>query len=151
MYKHILIPTDGSEPSQQAVKHGLSLAKALDAKVTAMTATLSYDASTLWEAAISKTPESYERRVKERAAKIISQVSAAAEIAGMEVDTAVVRTDHPWQAIVDMAAARNCDLIVMASHGWKGVAAVFLGSETQKVLAHSKVPVLVHRMESSWL
>ncbi len=151
MYKHILIATDGSEASQQSLKHGLTLAKALNSKVTAMTATLSYDASPLWEAAISKTPEGYDKRVKARAEKIISQVSDAAAIAGIEVESAIVKTDRPWQAIVEMAVTKNCDLIVMAAHGWKGFAAVLLGSETQKVLAHSKVPVLVDRVNASWL
>lgn len=145
MYSHILIATDGSEPAKEAVKHGLLLAKSVNAKVTVMTATLCYDASPLWEAAISKTPEGYERRVLARASKIISQVTETAAALGVEVETAVIEAKYPWRAIVDTVEMRNCDLIIMASHGWHGFAAVILGSETQKVLAHSKVPVLVHR------
>lgn len=146
MYRHILIPTDGSELSQSAVQHGLELAKALGAKVTAVTVESSFDVYGLpssrdYQMAGAFTE--YIERAKAHAGKILSTVAQAARAAGVECETAQLLQDHPHQAIIQAAEQRGCDLIVMASHGRSGIAAVVLGSVTNKVLTHTKIPVLV--------
>ncbi len=146
MYRHILISTDGSELSQRAVQHGLELAKALGAKVTAVTVESSFDVYGLpssrdYQMAGAFTE--YTERAKAHAGKILSTVAQAARAAGVECETAQLLQDHPHQAIIQAAEQRGCDLIVMASHGRSGIAAVVLGSVTNKVLTHTKIPVLV--------
>ena len=91
------------------------------------------------------TPAEYEKHSKTHAQKILSTVSAAAASAGVSCETLHVEHEHPYQGIIDTAASKGCDLVLMASHGRRGVAAVVLGSETVKVLTHSKIPVLVYR------
>ncbi len=144
MYKHILIPTDGSDLSKDAVSYGISLAKAVNADVTAITVTVPFHTYTLDSAMIEDTPESYKKRMTAFAAKCLDQVKDAAK-AGVKCETVHVELEHPYQAIIDTAKARGCDLIVMASHGRRGIAAIVLGSETVKVLTHSTTPVLVYR------
>jgi nucleotide-binding universal stress UspA family protein len=144
MYKHILIPTDGSDLSKEAVSYGISLAKAVNADVTAITVTVPFHIYTLDTAMIEDTPESYKKRMTAFAAKCLDEVKDAAK-AGVKCETVHVELEHPYQAIIDTAKARGCDLIVMASHGRRGIAAIVLGSETVKVLTHSTVPVLVYR------
>ncbi len=144
MYKHILIPTDGSDLSKEAVTYGISLAKAVNADVTAITVTVPFHTYTLDSAMIEDTPESYKKRMTAFAAKCLDQVKDAAR-ASVKCETIHVEHEHPYQAIIDTAKARGCDLIVMASHGRRGIAAIVLGSETVKVLTHSTVPVLVYR------
>jgi nucleotide-binding universal stress UspA family protein len=144
MYKHILIPTDGSDLSKEAVSYGISLAKAVNAAVTAITVTMPFHTYTLNSAMLEDTPDSYKKRMTAFAAKCLDQVKDAAK-AGVKCETIHVEHEHPYQAIIDAAKARSCDLIVMASHGRRGIAAIVLGSETVKVLTHSTIPVLVYR------
>ena len=144
MDKHILIPTDGSDLSKEAVTYGISLAKAVNADVTAITVTVPFHTYTLDSAMIEDTPESYKKRMTAFAAKCLDQVKDAAR-ASVKCETIHVEHEHPYQAIIDTAKARGCDLIVMASHGRHGIAAIVLGSETVKVLTHSTIPVLVYR------
>lgn len=145
MYKNILIPTDGSELAGKAVQHGLSLAKAIGAKVTALTVLKPYRAFTLVMGVAVDTSAAYQKRVQEAAAKVVEDVADQAKALGVACETVQAEHEHPYQAIIDIAKAKGCDLIVMASHGRSGITALVLGSETLKVLTHSKLPVLVHR------
>ena len=145
MYKHILVPTDGSKLSDKAIKHAAGLANAVGAKVTL----LHVAPEQIWPvfaegAAITMryTKKEFQDETRRQAERTLD---AAARRAGMAVETRHVLNDLPYDAIVTAAAKFKCDLIVMASHGRKGVAGFLLGSETQKVLSHSKIPVLVVR------
>jgi nucleotide-binding universal stress UspA family protein len=136
MFKHILIPTDGSELSQAAVKKGMLFAKQLGAKVTGLNVMPASHAST------------DEERIGREALESESYLTAIANMAmqeKIECDTLMERSDSPYDAIIWVADKRGCDLIMMASHGRRGFKALLLGSETQKVLTHSKIPVLVYR------
>jgi nucleotide-binding universal stress UspA family protein len=141
MYKHILIPTDGSDLSQMAIEHGIALAKAVGARVTALTVTEPFYAYAFEPSVV----EQYKKHVAALATKHLDMAKNAAS--GSNVPCELVRLEHeyPYRAIIDAAEAQGCDVIVMASHGRKGISAVVLGSETVKVLTHSPVPVVVVR------
>jgi nucleotide-binding universal stress UspA family protein len=144
MYRNILIPTDGSELAEKAVVHGLSLAKAIGARVTAVTVTEPFPSF----AAPNSTEYAqtdYQNATDTAAQKALAVVSAAAEKAGVACETLHTEHRQVFRAILDAATAKGCDLIAMASHGRHGVAALVLGSETLKVLTHSTIPVLVCR------
>ncbi len=145
MYKNILIPTDGSELAGKAVRDGIALAKALGAKTTVLTVTQPFHVFTLETATVVDTAPEYEKHTQAKAAKILGEASSAAKAAGVACDMLRVEHEHPYQAIIDAARSNGCDLITMASHGRRGVAAMVLGSVTVQVLTHSKIPVLVHR------
>jgi nucleotide-binding universal stress UspA family protein len=145
MYSHILIPTDGSELAEKAVQHGLELAEAIKANVVILTVTEPFQVFTAEVAAIGDTPEDYKVRVAQQAANILAAAAAKAKARGVAVETLQVEHFSASDAIVETAASKGSDLIVMASHGRKGISAILLGSETAKVLTHCKVPVLVHR------
>jgi nucleotide-binding universal stress UspA family protein len=144
MYQHILIATDGSELAGRAVSAGLELAQALRAKVTAVTATEPWSSMVAGEAALSFPIEDYEKAAAENAARILSAVSETAGQAGVACETLHVN-DFPADGIVETAKAKGCDLIVMASHGRRGLSKLILGSQASRVLALSPVPVLVCR------
>jgi nucleotide-binding universal stress UspA family protein len=146
MYRHILIPTDGSELSRRAVQHGLSLAKAVGAKVTALTVEGSFDVYTVPASKVYEMSGAFAQhaeRAKAHAERILNGVAEAARLAGVVCETVQIEEDHPYEPIIDAAQQRGCDLIVMASHGRSGIAAIVLGSTTTKVLTHTKIPVLV--------
>jgi nucleotide-binding universal stress UspA family protein len=145
MYKHILIPTDGSELSRKAIEHGIALAKSINAKVTTLTVTTPFHVFALEPGMVTDTPEQYEKHAANLAAKALNIAKEAAKTAGISCDTMRVEHEHPYRAIIDAAAQKVCDLIVMASHGRRGISAIVLGSETVKVLTHSTVPVVVVR------
>jgi nucleotide-binding universal stress UspA family protein len=145
MYRHILVPTDGSQLSQNAIAHGLALAKSINAKVTILTVSTPFHTFAVEPEMVTDTPEQYAKHSAIRTAKYLNSAKEAAAAAGVNCDTVHVEHDHPYQAIIDTAAREPCDLIVMASHGRRGVSAIILGSETVKVLTHSAVPVLVVR------
>ena len=144
MYKHILIATDGSELAGKAVSTGLALAKQLKSKVTAVTATEPWTAMLTGEAGFAFPVEEYEKGAAESAARILSEVTTAAKAQDVACETVRVN-DFAAEGIIETAKARGCDLIVMASHGRRGISALLLGSETSKVLTHSTIPVLVYR------
>lgn len=150
MYKHILISTDGSEVARKGVDHGLSLAKSLGARVTVIVVTERFPIfaqagiTGAWAPGPAEMAQ-YEAGQKEMAQRVLAAVEAAAEKLGVSVDTVHVPEAHPAEAIVDMAKARDCSLIVMASHGRRGIRRLVLGSQTSEVLANSPVPVLVVR------
>ena len=148
MYRHILIPTDGSQLAHKAVVHGLSLAKAVGAKVTALTVEPSfnvYDVPASRANLMSAAFDEYAKHAREHAESILNRIADDANTAGVQCETVQMIQDHPYQAIVDTAKEKGCDLIVMASHGRSGIAAIMLGSVTTKVLAHTTIPVLVCR------
>lgn len=145
MFKHIFIPTDGSDLSRKAVLYGVQLAKLTGGKVTAFTVRVPYMVTSLDAVAATGTQEQFEAEIKQFAERALLQAQMAAETAGVPLETLQEVSDQPFRAIVDAARANLCDLIVMASHGRRGVSALLLGSETQKVLTHSKIPVLVYR------
>lgn len=145
MYKHILIPTDGSERSSLAVQHGIELARAVSARVTVVIATPTFLAFGGDPFMPTGMPAEYRQQMASEAQGYLSAAAGAAKSAGVPCETVHVEQDAPYRAIIDTAAQRGCDLIVMASHGRRGVGALVLGSETNKVLTHSKIPVLVYR------
>jgi nucleotide-binding universal stress UspA family protein len=146
MYRHILLPTDGSALSEAAIQYGVAVAKSVGAKVTGITVIMPFHVFAIDSDLL--TLESYEPRAKKLARQYLMQVRNAAAQAGVKCETIEVEDEHPYRAIIDTAKNRGCDLIVMASHGRRGVSAVVLGSETVKVLTHSSIPVLVYRAES---
>jgi nucleotide-binding universal stress UspA family protein len=145
MYKHILIPTDGSELAGKAIQHGMTLARALGAKVTVLNVTPPYQIFTVETKMVEFTPAEYKKMMDEQATKVLGRVVEAAKSAGVTCSALHLEHEHPYQAIIDAAKSEGCDLIVMASHGRRGISAIVLGSETVKVLTHSTVPVLVYR------
>lgn len=145
MYKHILIATDGSPLSEDAVRHGLGLARALNSKVTVLTVMPPFHVVALEPAMVTATREQYDTDLAAVAGQRLGFPQEEARRAGVACQTVHIIAEHPWAAIVETAAARGCDLIVMASHGRKGVSALVLGSETTKVLTHTKIPTLVCR------
>jgi nucleotide-binding universal stress UspA family protein len=145
MYRHILIPTDGSELSQKAVEHGMALAKSINARVTVVTVVTPFRTFAAEPAMIADTREQHEKRMARLAANCLNAAKDAAAAADVSCDTMYVEHDHPYAAVIDTAAGKSCDLIVMASHGRRGMSAIVLGSETVKVLTHSAIPVLVFR------
>jgi nucleotide-binding universal stress UspA family protein len=136
MYQHILIPTDGSKLAHKAVVHGLSLAKAVGARITALTVQPSFTSDRFAE---------YAKQSSAEAASVLNEIADAAKAAGVQCETMQVTHNQPHEAIVAVAKDKACDVIVMASHGRSGIVSILLGSVTAKVLAHATVPVVVYR------
>ena len=145
MYKHILIATDGSDLAGKALVQGLSLAKALAAQVTIVTVTEPWATKVMGEAAIAFPFNEYEKAMAANAAEILSKASAMATQAGVACSTLHVTERHPADGILETANTRACDLIVMASHGRRGLSQLLLGSQARNVVAHSSIPVLICR------
>jgi nucleotide-binding universal stress UspA family protein len=146
MYRNILIATDGSELAQKAVSHGLSLAKSVGAKVTAIIVETPFNVFDVPESGLDQMSEFYTRHaqlIQEHAKKVLGRVATEAQKAGVPCEVVQVENAQPHQAIIITAEDKKCDLIVMASHGRSGVSGVLLGSVTNKVLTHTKLPVLV--------
>lgn len=145
MYDRILIPTDGSELADKAVDQGLALAEAVGSKVTVVRVT-NVPAPMVYEGVVVALPtEEIRAEIAARVADHFKLLESKASALGVAVETVHVENDSPWEAIIDTAKAKSADLIVMASHGRRGLSAVLLGSETQKVLTHTTIPVLVCR------
>ncbi|TXL71607.1 universal stress protein [Vineibacter terrae] len=145
MYRHILVPIDGSPLSASAVGKAAALAKALGARMTVMTVTEPFHVLAVDPVIVTATPAEYERLTAEHAGRYLSAAEAEVAAAGVRCATLHVKDEHTYQAIIDTAAKEGCDLIAMSSHGRHGLAALLVGSETIKVLTHSKIPVLVYR------
>jgi nucleotide-binding universal stress UspA family protein len=128
MFKHILLPTDGSGLSEAAIQKGIQLAKSI-----------------IQTEMLEDTKKQYESESKVHAEQFLGVIKKAAEKAGVRCDTDYVTSNHPYEMIIQAAEKKGCDLIMMASHGRRGVQGLLIGSETQKVLTHSKIPVLVFR------
>jgi nucleotide-binding universal stress UspA family protein len=145
MYKNILIATDGSSLSARAVEHGTNLAKAVGATVLLLTVAERFHVFALEADQLGETPASFREHMQKHAERTLSEASEIARRIGVDAATLHMEDAAPYQAIIRTAEGQRCDLIVMASHGRGGVSALFLGSETMKVLSHSKIPVLVVR------
>jgi nucleotide-binding universal stress UspA family protein len=145
MYSHILIPTDGSSLSTAALEKGLSFARDARAKATILTITEPLHLFPGRGDQLEHMCADYARNSKEHAVRCLAEAEAKAKALHVPCEFIQLESTHPYQAIIDTAAERGCDLIAMASHGRRGVAAVLLGSETVKVLTHSAIPVLVYR------
>ena len=144
MYRHILIPTDGSELAEHAVTNGLSLAKSVGAKVSVIIVEAPFMFN-VPESRVQMQDEfaKHAEQIKKHATSVLNRAAEAAKLAGVSCDTIQVEHDQPYQAIIAVAKDKGCDLIVMASHGRSGLSAVLLGSVTSNVLMHTKTPVLV--------
>jgi nucleotide-binding universal stress UspA family protein len=145
MYKHLLIAIDGSELSDKALKQGLELAKALSATTTLLHVTAPWTSVAVGEIAIMFPPQEYEANMKAAAEKLLAKAKAEADATGVPSTTAYKSDPQPYKAIIAEAESIGADLIVMGSHGRRGIAGLLLGSETTKTLTHSKIPVLVYR------
>lgn len=145
MFKHILIPTDGSPLSEAAMRKGIEFAKTINAKITGFCVVpeLPYVGC---EADIgTEFKKQADVAVQAEVDKILLAIEEAAQKASVECVTEKVKSVQPYEAIINAARRKECDLIIMASHGRRGMQGLLLGSETQKVLTHSKIPVLVYR------
>lgn len=145
MFKHILLPTDGSASSDRAIQAGVRLARDMGATVTGIHVVPPFHIFTYRPDMLEDTEDRYEKDSEAKARKILLTIEQQAAQCNVPCETVVVRSDDVYQAIIQMAADRQCDLIAMASHGRRGVRGLLLGSDTQKVLTHSQIPVLVYR------
>jgi len=148
MFRHVLVPTDGSDLSAKAVAQAIELAKSVNASVTALHAYPEYHPMILYEYVgpiDAMNRQDYLRAAKSTAERYLADVTKAAEAVGVQANGVALVSDQPHEAIIKAAKKGKCDLIVMASHGRRGVAGLLLGSVTQKVLTHSTIPVLVVR------
>lgn len=148
MYKHIMLPVDGSELSLKAVNECFAFAKSISASVTLIYVQPHYNlyvAAGFMSDLVKEIEKNREEEYEGTAQSMLAELETRATAGGVQCDGVVVAGDSPYEAIIENAAKRNCDLIVMASHGRRGLDAVLLGSETVKVLTHTKIPVLVVR------
>jgi nucleotide-binding universal stress UspA family protein len=145
MYKHILIATDGSELAGKAVNAGLQLAKVLNANVTAVTVTEPWTAYITGEGPIAFPIDEYEKSAAENATRTLAAVGDLAKKFAVDCKSTHVKNQYPADGILDAAKSHGCDLIVMASHGRRGLGRLLLGSAAVSVLTHSTVPVLICR------
>jgi nucleotide-binding universal stress UspA family protein len=147
MFKHILIPTDGSKLSAEAAAAGVKLARALGARVTALFAAPPAT-PVIYRAALPAgyaTTGAHKAMIEKTARAYLGAIEKAARAAGVRCDSVVVTSDFPADSILETAAKRGCDLVFLASHARRGLSGMLLGSQTQKVLAKGKLPVLVYR------
>ena len=145
MFQHILVATDGSPLSAKAINNAMSLAKSLEARVTVLAVIEPYHAFSKDPAQLADTEAGYKKRSEAEAARILSEADQVAQKTGVAYATLHLEHEQVYQAIIETAGKRGWDLIAMASHGRRGVAALVLGSVTTKVLTHSSLPVLVYR------
>ena len=145
MYKHLLIATDGSELASKAIALGLGLAKSLGARVTILMVSEPWTAVVSGEAAIAFPIKDYERAVTANANEVLAAAASAAKSQAVSCDTVHAKDQFPAEGIIDTATKQGCDLIVMASHGRRGLKRLFLGSQTNSVVTQSTIPVLVCR------
>lgn len=147
MFKHILVPTDGSQLSTDTAKRAITFAREAGARVSFFFAKPDYPVAFYGEGALidPTTPEKFAEMADNQAAEILAVCEKLAVAAGVECSSISTTCDVPYEGIINAAASAGCDLIFMASHGRRGISGLLLGSETQKVLTHSQVPVLVYR------
>jgi nucleotide-binding universal stress UspA family protein len=146
MYKNILVPTDGSPQSRKAAAAAVALAKSIGAKVTGIFAAPPAT-PIVYRNSLPvgfTTPADHKRMIEESAARYLGVVEQACKKAGVAFEAVTITSDYPADTILATAKKKKCDLIVMATHGRHGIRGVLLGSETQRVVTHSKIPVLVY-------
>ncbi len=149
LFSHLLVPTDGTELSGAAAQRGIAIAAAMKARITFFHAKPEGRQSFFGGEGggyVDQMPkEEFERQARAAAEDYLNALQAQATAAGVVSDQAIAESGAPYEGIIEAATSRGCDLIVMASHGRRGIKSLILGSETQKVLTHSKIPVLVYR------
>lgn len=147
MFKHILIPTDGSRLAAKAIKAGVAMAKEMGAKVTGYCAQEPVPTHLYGEGYVADKQmiDEFERRAREHAETSVAEIAAAAKARGVPFTALITKSSIPSRGIIEAAQRRKCDVIFMASHGHRGLAGLLLGSVTQEVLTHSEIPVLVFR------
>jgi nucleotide-binding universal stress UspA family protein len=145
MYKHILIATDGSEIASKAMAQGIELAKEISATLSAVTVTEPYETVVVVDTIAIIFPADYNKQCEARANKILSVATSAAEAAGIGCDVLHVQNRWPYEGVIEAAEKVGADLIVVGSHGRRGIEGLLLGSQTTKLLTHTKVPALVVR------
>ncbi len=143
MYKHILIATDGSELAAKAVQQGLEIAKAVGARATVITVTEPWTAVAPGEIGMAFPIEDYEKSASEHATTILDAAKGQGKAIGLSCDVLHVKDRYPADGIIEAAKSQGADLIVMASHGRRGVARVLIGSQANRVVIHSTIPVLI--------
>ena len=144
MFQRILVPTDGSDITKKAIETTIRLAKSLNATVYTISVKEPFPYSAISEMQPTPPQEFFDAQERIASARV-QAVREACQVAGMGCEAHTIEALHPWEAIIEHAQRMGCDLVVMASHGRRGVSALLLGSETQKVLTHSKIPVLIVR------
>jgi nucleotide-binding universal stress UspA family protein len=147
MFKHILVPSDGSELAERVVDKAIEFAREVGAKVTGFYAQPEYSVP-YYEGGMpfdAMTPESFAEFTTSQAKTILGTFTEKARAAGVTHEVHTLVNDSPYQAIIEAATEKGCDLIFMASHGRRGIAGLLMGSETHKVLTHTTIPVLVYR------
>jgi nucleotide-binding universal stress UspA family protein len=144
-FHHLLMPTDGSDRSARAIDQGMQFAQQVGARVTGLHVMGEFEAFTGTAELLRMTQEEYEAWAKRQSTQILEVILRAAGRFGVACEVSSVFGDRPWEAIIDAARREGCDLIIMASHGRHGLERVLLGSETEKVMAHVKIPVMVIR------
>lgn len=147
MFKNILVPTDGSKLSQKAIDHALALVQETGAKLTIMTVVPPYPAMYAGDGYVMEpmSTDAWDKATKKNAEKLLVTAEKRAKAKGIAAKFLAIRDDPPYAGIIATAKKQKCDLILMASHGRRGLSGLLLGSETTKVLTHSKIPVLVYR------
>ena len=147
MFKHILIPTDGSATAAKAVERGIELARQLGARVTGYHAFGPTQSRVYGDGYMigPRDAAHHAEHAREAGEKFVAQIGDAARAAGVPFEHMVAEADTAYLGIIDAATRQNCDAIFMASHGRSSIAELVLGSVTHQVLAHSKIPVLVYR------
>ena len=148
MFRKILVPTDGSRLASKGVKAGVRLAAGLGARVIGVYVIPPYTPPLYGEAAMyiaGTDPQDYKKMSERQARKVLAAVEIEAQAAGVPCETQFVMSAQPWEGILKVARAKKCDAVAMASHGRGGLGGLLLGSETSRVLAHSKIPVVVYR------
>ncbi|GLU31656.1 universal stress protein [Trinickia caryophylli] len=144
MFKHILVPTDGSELSKKAIDGAIDLARSVGARVTAYACLPQYPYSPFSEVVV-EAPEDFQARSEREARSHLDEVEQAARLAGVDCSSRTSVHPSPYLGIIEAAEEGGCDVILMASHGRRGLGSLLLGSETQRVLTHTKIPVIVYR------
>ena len=145
MLSRILVPTDGSDLSKKAVLGAVETAKKIHAQIVGLTVIEPYPFTSSQSLSAARGHESYDERMREEAQERLAPLQAAAQEAGVELETVVQTSTSPYEAIIGTAKERHCDSIFMASHGRSGLRVLLMGSETQKVLTHTDIPVVVFR------
>ncbi len=145
MFSHLLLPTDGPDASEKAIRKALELAREGKARITGLHVMQPFHVATYRIEMIEDSRPTYEADALKTARRYLEVIERGAKELGVRVDTRAVTAEHPYEAIIEAAKSGGCDLIVMASHGRRGVKALLIGSETYKVLTHSTIPVLVLR------
>ena len=145
MYQHIMVATDGSEIAGKAIDHAVALAKITGAKLSAVTVTEPYEAVVISETMIVLDPQQYKERSVQYADEILAKATSAAKAAGVSCDTVHVQNRYPYDGIIAAAQDGKADLIVIGSHGRRGLEGLLIGSQATKLLTHTKIPALVVR------